>query len=246
MNNNTGAPLLFVAHPCHELLLHGWIARAKPVVHVLTDGSGHSSSSRIDMTAQFLREIGAQPGSIFGRLTDREAYAAILDANSPLLLGLANELADNNPSMVVCDAVEGYNPVHDLCRLIAGAAIALAGSDVPQYEYSVVNDPRSFEGMSDTISLDLDDHSHAAKLARARDMAEVVPDVDELIARYGAAGYRRETLRRVTDWTDIGSGDAQYETLGEQRVAGHRYERVIRRAEHIAPLRDALQRTCVS
>jgi len=198
------------------------------------------------MTAQFLREMDAQAGSIFGRLSDREAYAAILEANSALFLALANELADNNPSMIVCDAVEGYNPVHDVCRLIAGAAIEIAGSDVPLYEYPVVSDPRSYDGMSGTIDVVLDDASHASKIERARRMANLVPDVNELISRYGAGGYRRETLRRVSDWADIGTGTPLYESFGEERVGSHRYERAIRRAEHIAPLRDALQRTCVS
>jgi len=198
------------------------------------------------MTAQFLREMDAQAGSIFGRLSDREAYAAILEANSALFLALANELADNNPSMIVCDAVEGYNPVHDVCRLIAGAAIEIAGSDVPLYEYPVVSDPRSYDGMSGTIDVVLDDASHASKIERARRMANLVPDVNELISRYGAGGYRRETLRRVSDWADIGTGTPLYESIGEERVGRHRYERAIRRAEHIAPLRDALQRTCVS
>ena len=252
---NRGRPLLLVAHPCHELLLHGWIAESKPVVHVLTDGSGHSSLARIGMTAQFLREVGAEEGSLFGRLSDRAAYAAILDSDSALLLELADELAagitDNVPSMIVCDALEGYNPVHDLCRLIAGAAIELAGSCVSQYEYPVVGDPRSFEGMSDTIDVDLEDASHATKIARAREMADVVPDVDELISRYGAARYSREVLRRVIDWTDVGNGAALYEKFGDERVANHRYERAIRRQEHFVPLRDALcaaveQRTCGS
>ena len=237
----TRSPLLLVAHPCHELLLHGWVAESKPVVHVLTDGSGHASSARIEMTAQFLREMGGQPGSVFGRFSDREAYAAILDGNTALFLEVANELAEDitarNPSMIVCDAVEGYNPVHDLCRLIAGAAIDLADSDTPQYEYPVVGDPRSFDG---AIAVNLDDAAHATKIERARRMADVVPDVDELFSRYGADSYRRETLRRVIDWTDVGEGTPLYEQFGEERVARHRYARVIRKAEHIVPLRDAL------
>jgi hypothetical protein len=30
---------LLIAHPGHELLLHGWICRTKPAVQILTDGS---------------------------------------------------------------------------------------------------------------------------------------------------------------------------------------------------------------
>ena len=34
-----GRTALFVAHPGHELRIYGWLERARPQVHVLTDGS---------------------------------------------------------------------------------------------------------------------------------------------------------------------------------------------------------------
>src|SRR5207237_2000392 len=127
---------LLVAHPGHELLLHGWISRNKPVVHVLTDGT------RLERTTELIRDLGARSGAIFGRLSDREAYAMILERNTALLLSLAADLAAQlereRPAIIISDAAEGYNPVHDLCRLIAGASIALAGVPTKQYEYSVV------------------------------------------------------------------------------------------------------------
>ncbi len=238
---NPGEAHILVAHPGHELLLHGWICRTKPVVHVLTDGSGHSAAARLDATAELLRDAWARAGAIFGRLSDREAYAMILERNTALLFSIVAELAAameaQRPAMVVGDAAEGYNPVHDLCRLMAGAAIALAGADTAQYEYAVVARPDSF----DEVNIELDDAEYAAKMSRARRYAATLPDVDELLSRHGAAAYRHERLRRVVDWTDVGSGPPPlYERFGEERVAAHRYARVIRRAEHLVPLRDAL------
>jgi hypothetical protein len=238
---NPGEAHVLVAHPGHELLLHGWISRAKPVVHVVTDGSGGSSAKRLGATAELLRDAGARPGAIFGRLSDREAYAMILERNTTLFLSVVTELASaidqQRPAIVVGDAVEGYNPVHDLCRLIAGAAIAMTGLDTNQYEYAVVERPDGF----DDIRLDLDDAAYAAKMERARRHAAILPDIDEMLSRHGAEGYRSETFRRVVDWTDLGSDSPPlYERFGEERVAAHRYARVIRRAEHIVPLRDAL------
>src|SRR5712672_767415 len=84
---------LIIAHPGHELLLHGWISRNKPVVHVLTDGAAHSSGTRLGRTAELLRDLGARSGTIFGRLSDREAYAMIMERNTALLLSLVAELA---------------------------------------------------------------------------------------------------------------------------------------------------------
>ena len=232
-----------MAHPGHELLLHGWISRTKPVAEILTDGSGYASAPRLPTSAQRLRALGARPGAIFGRLSDREAYAMILDGNASLLLSLAEELAAelerDRPAMLVHDAAEGYNPVHDLCRIVAGAAIAIAGVETAQYEYAVVNGPASPDA---AVVVELDDAEFAAKMADARAQAPALADVDDLLRRYGADAFRRETFHRVPDWTAI-DRDAPplYERYGEERLAAHRYTRVIRQREHILPLRDALR-----
>ena len=60
---------LLVAHPGHELLLHGWISRTKPVVHVLTDGSAHSSRPRLARTAELLALHEISGGSPYGAST---------------------------------------------------------------------------------------------------------------------------------------------------------------------------------
>lgn len=212
-------------------------------MHIVTDGSGSSSTPRIEQSAELLRSLGARPGAIFGRLTDREAYAMILEGNTPLLLSLVDDLAASvaaeRTATIVVDALEGYNPVHDLCRLIAGAAMAMAGVDGALYEYAVVNPPASMDA---AVAVDLDDGEFAAKIERARRAAAVLPDIDELLSRHGAEAYRRETLGRVADWTDIGDGEPPlYERYGEERVAAGRYARTIRRNEQMLALRDALR-----
>jgi len=235
---------LLVAHPGHELLLHGWISRNKPVVHVLTDGSARSSDGRLGRTADLLRDLGARKGAIFGRLSDTEAYAMILERNTPLLVSLVAELAaqleKDQPAIIVGDAAEGYNPVHDLCRLIAGAAIAMAGVSTKQYEYAVVNHPHSSDSAS--IVFELDAVEYAAKMERARGQAAALADIDALLLQHGADAYRTEALYPVAAWTALGGDEPPlYERYGEERVAAHRYTQVIRRREHMLPLRDALR-----
>jgi len=234
---------LLVAHPGHELLLHGWISRNKPVVHVLTDGAANSSGTRLAGTAELLRGAEARAGAIFGRLSDREAYEMILERNTALLFSLVEELAEhlNNdrPAIIVSDSAEGYNPVHDLCRLIAGAAISMSGVPTKQYEYAVVNHPHSFDDAA--IVVDLEAAEYAAKMERARRQAGALTDIDALLAQHGADAYRRESFCRVVDWAAIDDGAPPlYERYGEERVAAHRYTDVIRRREHMLPLRDAL------
>src|SRR5437660_1178518 len=75
-SNARGA--LFIAHPGHELLVHGWVELVKPSVFVLTDGSGRTNQSRLESTTAILNQTGAKRGRIYGRLTDRASYSAIL------------------------------------------------------------------------------------------------------------------------------------------------------------------------
>lgn len=244
--------LLLVAHPGHELVLHGWVRRARPVVCVLTDGSGFAGRSRIDRTARWLESAGATAGSIFGRLTDREAYTKLLDGGvewiDSLVTDLSRELVTSETSMVVADAAEGFNPVHDLCRLIAGAAISLAANEgvrAMHYEYPIHEGPRAYdEDGGEVVRLDLDDAGFAMKLADARAYADVIPDVLSMISDLGEEAFRRETFRPVEDWTAFPWPPHErplYERFGEERVASKKYDRVVRHSEHILPLLDHLR-----
>jgi hypothetical protein len=73
---------LVVAHPGHELRVHHWLERARPLVLVLTDGSGHTEHSRLQRTTALLERAGATPGRIYGRLSDRDLYRAILSGDA--------------------------------------------------------------------------------------------------------------------------------------------------------------------
>src|SRR5947208_3095820 len=84
---------LVIAHPGHELRVHGWVELARPLAFVLTDGSGHTGQSRLTSTSGLLERAGAAPGGIYGRLTDRALYAAILGGDVDLVAGLAGEVA---------------------------------------------------------------------------------------------------------------------------------------------------------
>ena len=105
---------LLIAHPGHELCVYGWLETVRPRVFVLTDGSGRSATSRLNSTSKILSVVGATAGSIYGRFTDRAAYAAILDREFDLFIRLASELAEaliaKRIDYVAGDAAEGYTP----------------------------------------------------------------------------------------------------------------------------------------
>src|ERR1051326_4543446 len=83
-----GRAALMIGHPGHELRMHGWLESVRPIVFILTDGSGRTGQSRLDSTTQILARAGATPGSIYGRLTDLALYTALLEQDFDLFIGL--------------------------------------------------------------------------------------------------------------------------------------------------------------
>jgi len=136
---------LVVAHPGHELTLAGWLRTVRPSVFVMTDGSGQLGRSRLHSTTKGLLNAGARPGSIYGHFSDRQVYEAMLKHDVDLFLRVTFELADwivlDDVEYVVGDSAEGYNPMHDICRIIIGGAVELAtrlrGRPIGNYEYVV-------------------------------------------------------------------------------------------------------------
>jgi hypothetical protein len=245
---------LVVAHPGHELRVHGWMELAHPVVCVLTDGSGHSTESRLESTTKLLAQSSARPASIYGRFKDVEIYAAILDSNAALFIELAEELGEafvrEGVEYVVGDAIEGYNPIHDLCRSVINAAVELASrgktNRIANFDFLVVGLP---DLSSDVfrrrdVWLRLDEVALARKLQAAKSYSELRDDVGKMIDEAGSASFQFEALRPVISpvRTDGLIKEAPfYERYGEKQVAQGFYRRVIRYREHILPLIDALE-----
>ena len=138
-----------MAHPSHELRIHGWLEQTRPYVCILTDGAGRSGEPRLSRTSEVLDRAGATPGRIYGRLTDLEVYAAILNGDSELFAGLVEELCEafvaEQIEYVVGDAAEGYSVAHDICRTMIGAAVELAeysyGRAIENFDFPVVGRP---------------------------------------------------------------------------------------------------------
>ena len=87
-------PVLFVCRPAHELKLLGWLARWRPEVQVLTDGSGSRGLARLCGTERTLAVTNCRAGTIFGRLTDRALYALLLERRAAPFVELAEKLAE--------------------------------------------------------------------------------------------------------------------------------------------------------
>jgi hypothetical protein len=244
---------LVVAHPGHELRVHGWLEVVRPIVCVLTDGSGHAAPSRLASTSAILERTGAIPGPVYGRLTDRALYAAILGGDDALFAGIAAELASAlgaaDVDYVVTDALEGYNPGHDLCHVLVAAAVALLARRRPvaAFDFPLVGPPDACPpaGQAGAVTLTLAADAFARKLAAAAAYAELAGEVTRALGDGAIDASRCERLRPVPVGPSRGAppeNPPYYERYGERRVEAGRYGEVLRWRAHMAPLVDAVLR----
>jgi hypothetical protein len=244
---------LVIAHPGHELCVYNWVSLARPGVFVLTDGSSHSGKSRLHRTTSILNSLGVQRGCIYGRMTDVEIYSAILNADFDLFIGTAQELAEalvsDRIDYVVGDAIEGYNPAHDICRLIINAAVNKAcqmGHWVENFDVLLAG--TSADLPADAISIEVDDKMLLRKLQAARDYSEMAVHLHRILDVQGIDSLRTERLRRVKE--DSGNVHINeppyYEIYGEKQVAAGYYQQVIRYREHFLPIAQVLRQFVAS
>lgn len=246
-----GNVALVIGHPGHELRIYHWLEIARPLTFVLTDGSGREQRSRLPSTAKVLRETGAKPAPIFGLWSDAQAYEILLTGNLDALIGvtrdLANAFLENDIRAVAADAMEGFNPTHDLCRYLTTAAILIAereaGHRIANFDFPLVGLPDAAPAAlrDKCLRLELDGHALERKRAAAENYPEMKIEVEAAISRFGLQVFAIELFRPVTsDLAMTLSDEPFYETHGENRVKEGRYSEVIRYRQHVAPLMRAL------
>lgn len=166
-----------VAHPGHEVRVHGWLERETPLVFVLTDGAGRAGRPRIASTAEYLKKFGMRPGCVFARFTDAEVYRLVLAHDFDPFLRLSEELAEAfveaRVSRVAGDSAEGYTTSHDIARLVTNAAVEMAsrasGRTIVNYDFTLVRRPDHCPEplRAEAVWLHLDDETFARKLGAA-------------------------------------------------------------------------------
>jgi len=247
---------LIIGHPGHELRVLGWVRAVKPLVAILTDGSGADGVPRIGQTTRLLDGALARRSAVYGVATDREMYRAILEQDLDYFVALAGRLADelceHQIEWVAGDAIEGYNPTHDVCSVLIDRAVRLAsarmGIDIQHRAFPLVGAPRTGPPAVDREYLQLATCELALKLADIRSYARsaggaLVTEVDELLQRFGEKAFSEEAFERVDVAGALAAFEEErpfYETYGEQQVAAGTYRFVIRYREHFEPIVRAL------
>jgi hypothetical protein len=246
-------PGLIVGHPGHELRVFGWISEYKPRTYVLTDGSGQSGASRLPSTAQLLAPLGIQTDQVFGVISDSSLYRAILEQETAWFVAILNRITDSlieeRIDLVVADAMEGFNPAHDLCRILVDGGVAAVkrktGRTISNYKFCLTEWERSRQEQHDKACFHfvLDDDALRRKIEAAQKYGELKDEVREAIALCGVEYFRIECLKEVAEPFGLHdyTGRPDYEIWGEQRVAEGTYESVIRYEQHVFPIIDAIR-----
>jgi len=111
------------SHPNHEIAVLATLRRLGAKVVFLTDGGGEQ---RVKESRGGLRMIGLEDRAVFLDHTEQSFYDALLALDVGFLRKVALEvrsiLRTELPEQILTDAVEYYNPVHDLSLAIVGAA----------------------------------------------------------------------------------------------------------------------------
>ncbi len=248
--------MLIIGHPGHEIRCHGWMARHRPEVHVLTSGGGASLSGRTESTRRVVEATGARCGALFGQFSDHEIYAFLLDGNAAPLAewtaALAAEIRRQEPGLMVTDMTEGYNSGHDLLAYLVDVAVLHAtasGAKPPALRSQpLMGKPeQAWEGrLRPTETLRLNDEEYERKMEAARGYPELRTEVELALRETGVDAFRCEAFYATPQGEALldflPSSPPYYETYGEEQVRRGKYGQVIRHREHLRPFVAAVRR----
>ena len=244
-------PALVVAHPGHELHAFGWVSALRPVCFVLTDGARRGGAARLSATASFLDACGARRGSWFGSLSDDAVYRAILDHDATVFCALADRLADtliaDEIDHLVSDAVEYFNPAHDICCYIADAAAMIASRrarrEIPVFRLLLAEDTLGRSDEKPALQFRLGEELFAAKLKTAASYRALEEEVAVALDHLGTEYFREERfyLPPAGKTAHAPAQKPYYERFGESRVVSGQFQTVIRHADHVRAIENALR-----
>ena len=250
--------LLLVAHPGHELLLWKWLGAHRPDVVVLTDGSGSAGVPRLHHTQAVVREAGAAwLPQLIPPVRDTDIYSALVEYRPALFRqwcdALTAHILEHRVERIVADQEEGFNPSHDLCRMlanIAAARAARAGHEISSFEFPSLGHPGRggrIDGrcwITELSTTELEAKVSALRRYAAHSGGPLVQEVEELLATHGEQAYARECLfpARATRYEAPVAGAAKpyFEVRGEERVAQGVFPQVLR-TEHLQFVADTLR-----
>ena len=203
----TARRLVVFSHPNHEVAVFGLLQRWQPTLLYLTDGGG---DDRVAQTRSGLARIGLLQHATFLNHAESAFYEGLVARDTAYFEGVAGQIAAvierTRPDEVLCDAVEYYNPVHDLSLPLVYRALALAGATAERV--GVFEIPLIRQGSGDNRSGYVVQRPAASRVAAQR-VLSLTPD--EILAKRAA---RDEVYTLLADQLGPVIGDLPDQYLG--------------------------------
>jgi hypothetical protein len=247
--------VLVFSHPNHELAVYGLVQRLRPHLIFLTDGGG---AQRVEQTEQGLERICLRDRALFLDYSEASFYDALLDGNVSLFHEAACQIREAldriRPEQVLCDAVEFYNPVHDLSLPIVLAALAGADGtalfEVPLV-YQVPGDTERYavqrmppSRAAGSVVMQLTEAELNAKLAARDEVYSLLRDqLGPVLALLGDEHFAREEIAAAPRVLPVPDDERvlRFEWRGKLHQQRGVVDRVITYAEHYLPVASSLR-----
>ncbi|TPJ43511.1 hypothetical protein FJ492_16500 [Mesorhizobium sp. B2-5-4] len=229
--------VLILAHPGHELRIHHWLELSRPRVYLLTDGSGGRNQARTKFSREAVDAAGATAGAIFGEIPDSAWYKALLTTDggffADVLRQIRLDLMEFQDVQVVSDAVDGYNPIHDLACAFGNALNGRLHGARPGHKHlcsaAVPNVPGLVE-----VEVQLDSAARARKIAAVKAYTPLADEARQILDRDPQCFDRELLISQNFDWNK--SWTPEWERIGKERVARKLYDRCITYRENVQPV----------
>lgn len=245
--------LLFVGHPGHELLAHKFISIYKPDVIFLTDGSGNDGQPRIDQSLNLIKSLGLNAYFPFEPYSDRQIYDLILSNSIDSFLRsksvLKEFILEQKYRVIVGDALEGFNPSHDLCRYLINSIVIEMEKEnkvkIENYDFfqDDVRKNQTSDKKTGDIILELNEDELQKKMDACINYPKIKSEVDKFVSNFGKDFFALEFFRKINDPTKIVGWDTDfpyYEEFGRKRIAEGTYKQLISFDTHMMKLAQAL------
>lgn len=249
--------LLLVGHPGHELRILQWVKQAQPHVVVLTCGDGSLNQPRIQDTESILNTLGVRVRSDWlCPVSDQTIYRSLLQRDSAIFTTWLQQLVDAcvgyGITRIVADEAEGYNPTHDVCRMLANQLerrLSRRGLAIENLSFPLVGHPSEPARLSEErVRVCLSPEELHWKYATTRDYAArvsavLLKEVEDAFNAFGVDAFATESLyagapTAYEENTPL-LHKPNFETYGEKRFQEGIYKDVIR-APHLQAIAQVL------
>lgn len=249
-----GRVLMVLSHPNHEAAVFGLVQRLRPRLVMLTDGGGEA---RVEQSRRALDRIGLLERASFLNFRESDFYRALLDRELSFFRKVAGrlreEIAASRPEQVLCDAVEFYNPVHDLALPALYAALG-KNRDIPIFEmpliYQTVATQEAYEiqrfpaSRSDhQILFRLGEEKLRVKLQMFNEVYDLLRlQIGDLLSSLPADHLATEVIAPAVSGPASVSNEItlRYEWRARSLMERGVIERMITYADHYLPMAEAL------